>query len=185
MSLEEAMRENTQALTRLADLIERKAEFLQHMQEPYLTHIGGTEGRFPATIEGGAVVDSMPPVCRQGERRKDAVTPAKLEEAVEKAVEKAIEEHAPALAEAIAEAVEHKEEQAPKIMMAADMVFQPGEEIPEFTWEGVAKQFRKYAQKHGRDEAVKLAKEFGLNVPLNKDDLKADKYEEFYYACSN
>lgn len=131
--------------------------------------------------------NSMPAAALMGDRGPDAVTEANLEAAAEKAVEHAIEHAAPALAEAIAEKVDGQpEDQVPKIMMAEDsMVFAPGEEIPEFTWEGVTKQFRKYAQKHGRDEAVKLAEEFGLTIPLNKDALTPDRYEDFYYACSN
>lgn len=121
--------------------------------------------------------NSMPVVAHVGDRRQEAVTEAKLE---------AVEQAAPALAEAIAEKVDGKpEDQAPKIMVAGSMTFAPGEDIPEFTWEGVTKQFRKYAQKHGRDEAVKLAEEFGLTIPLNKDALTTDRYEDFYYACSN
>lgn len=181
MSLEEALDRNTAALARLADLIERNRGYLESREL-----LGPVEQHYFATCEGSEVLDNMPVVARMGDRRQDAVTEAKLGAAVEKAVEHAIEHAAPALAEAIAEAVENKEEQAPKIMIGGDgMTFAPGEDIPEFTWEGVAKQFRKYAQKHGRDEAVKLAAEFGLKIPLNKDELTPDRYEDFYYACQN
>lgn len=131
--------------------------------------------------------NSMPVAALRGGRGQEAVTGAKLEAAAEKAVEHAIEHAAPAIAEAVAEKVDGKpEDQVPKATMSEDsMVFAPGEEIPEFTWDGVTKQFRKYAQAHGRDEAVKLAKEFGLSIPLNKDELTPDRYEDFYYACSN
>jgi len=128
--------------------------------------------------------NSMPVAALRGDRGQEAVTGAKLEAAAEKAVEHAIEPAAPALAEAIAEKVDGKpEDQVPNA--TGNMTFAPGEEIPEFTWEGVTKQFRKYAQKHGRDGAVKLAGEFGLTIPLNKDALTPDRYEDFYYACSN
>lgn len=131
--------------------------------------------------------NSMPVAALMGDRGQGAVTEAKPEAAVEKAVEHAIEHAAPALAEAIAEKVDGKpEDQVPKATMAEDsMVFAPGEDIPEFTWEGVTKQFRKYAQKHGKNEAIKLAGEFGFSIPLNKDELTPDRYEDFYYACSN
>lgn len=155
MSLEEALEKNTAALARLADLIERNSMPVAALR--------GGRGQEAVAVTG-------------------AVTGAKLE-----AVEHAIEHAAPAIAEAVAEKVDGKpEDQVPKATMSEDsMVFAPGEETPEFTWEGVTKQFRKYAQKHGRDEAVKLAGEFGLTIPLNKDALTPDRYEDFYYACSN
>ena len=177
MSLEDAMRDNTAALKRLADLIERNGQYIQGMQQPVQIE------SYVATCEGTETMDTVSEVVRTGDRRQDAVTEAKLEAAVEKAVEHA----APAIAEAVAEKVDGKpEEDKPRIMIGGtDMVLGPDETIPEFTWEGIAKQFRKYANKHGRDEAVKLAKEFGLSIPLNKDELTQDRYEEFYYACSN
>ena len=181
MSLEEALKENTAALKRLADLIERDGQYIQGMQQPVQIE------SYVATCDGTEAMDTMPVVARTGDRRQDVVTEAKLEKVVEAAVEKAVEHAAPAIAEAVAEKVDGKpDDDKPRIMIGGtDMVLGPDETIPEFTWEGIAKQFRKYANKHGRDEAVKLAKEFGLSIPLNKDELTQDRYEEFYYACSN
>ena len=128
--------------------------------------------RYTATCEGR---EAMPVASSAGDSR-DAAAETKLAVAVEQA--------ATAPDEAIAEKVDGKpEDQVPKA--TGNMTFAPGEDIPEFTWEGVTKQFRKYAQAHGRDEAVKLAEEFGLTIPLNKDALTPDRYEDFYYACSN
>lgn len=131
--------------------------------------------RYTATCEGR---EAMPAAASIGDSR-DAAAETKLAVAVEKVATE------PAEVTASKVDVRH-EDQVPKATMAEDsMVFAPGEDIPEFTWEGVTKQFRKYAQKHGRDEAVKLAGEFGLTIPLNKDALTPNRYEDFYYACSN
>ena len=140
-----------------------------------LTRLADLIERYTATCEGR---EALPVAARIGDSR-DAAAETKLAVAVEKVATE------PAEVTASKVDVRH-EDQVPKATMAEDsMVFAPGEEIPELTWEGVTKQFRKYAQKHGRDGAVKLAEEFGLTIPLNKDALTPDRYEDFYYACSN
>lgn len=113
--------------------------------------------RYTATCEGR---EAMPVAASVGDSR-DAAVETKLAAAVEKVATE------------------------PAEVTAGSMTFAPGEDIPEFTWEGVTKQFRKYAQKHGKNEAIKLAGEFGFSIPLNKDELTPDRYEDFYYACSN
>lgn len=137
-----------------------------------LTRLADLIERYTATCE------AMPVAASVGDSR-DAAAETKLAIAVEKVATE------PAEVTASKVDVRH-EDQVPKATMAEDsMVFEPGEEIPEFTWEGVTKQFRKYAQKHGKNEAIKLAGEFGFSIPLNKDELTPDRYEDFYYACSN
>lgn len=137
-----------------------------------LTRLADLIERYTATCEGR---EALPVAARIGDSR-DAAAETKLAVAVEKVATE------PAEVTASKVDVRH-EDQVPKA--TGNMTFAPGEEIPEFTWEGVTKQFRKYAQAHGRDEAVKLAEEFGLTIPLNKDALTPDRYEDFYYACSN
>ena len=137
-----------------------------------LTRLADLIERYTATCEGR---EALPVAARIGDSR-DAAAETKLAVAVEKVATE------PAEVTASKVDVRH-EDQAPKA--TGNMTLAPGEEIPEFTWEGVTKQFRKYAQKHGRDGAVKLAGEFGLTIPLNKDALTPDRYEDFYHACSN